>query len=106
LLQTHPGAQAVKLSPRLVGSNQPTANQTDQDLATPPARLAPGPSTECVSSSRCQTSTPRARPSLGKPDARRVKLINRIGPFAPRSSPRPPQAGAAPSRRPAARWWS
>jgi hypothetical protein len=53
LLQTHPGAQAVKLGPRLVGSSG--RRRTNRSGSRGPRRsFALGPSTECVSSSRCQ----------------------------------------------------
>ena len=68
LLQTHPGAQAVKLGPRLVARQVDDERKAKADLARPLRSFVPGPSTECVSSSRCQISTPRARAlPLGTP---------------------------------------
>jgi hypothetical protein len=64
-----PGSFAVKRSPRLRCS-QGHDDRRKRDLATEPS-LRPGPSTECVSSSRCQI-LPAQRASLKK---RAAKLL-------------------------------
>ncbi len=60
LLQTHPGALAVKLKPTTETLSGPRRKRKARSLEIEPFPR-PGPSTERVSSSRCHKTPPRAR---------------------------------------------
>ena len=96
MLQTHPGAQAVKPSPRLRCSRDHD-EKNRRDLAAEPIPR-PDPSTECVSSSRCHRrrnalcsrvaeTVFKGRPRLGASSEWRVaNRGNSEAPFAIRPS--------------------